>query len=77
MEYTYIEYGGFVKNIKTGKYERLFTTQMSELLARNRAIEAASNANQNPDYQYDVNDTIVKKRIVKSEYGEWETIFET
>lgn len=74
MGYTYIEYGGFINNIKSGEYERLFTTQMSELLARNRTIEAARNANQNPDYQYDINDVVVKKRIVKSEYGEWESV---
>lgn len=34
-------YGGYAKNLLTGKYERLFSTELSALLASNRAREAA------------------------------------
>lgn len=73
MTYTYVEHGGFIRNRKTGEYERLFTTQMSGLLAHNRTLEAARNANKDPNYSYDLNDIHVKTRTVTSEYGEWET----
>ena len=35
------EFGGFVKNLKSGSYELLFRTTISPLLAKNRAIEIA------------------------------------
>lgn len=38
-------YGGYVRNLVTNKYERLFSTELSALLAHNRAREAANYQN--------------------------------
>ena len=38
-------YGGYVRNLVTNEYERLFSTELSALLACNRALEAANYQN--------------------------------
>ena len=73
---TYNEYAGFVKNLQTGKYDILFKTEISELLAYNRAIEHANNENElsKPTEIYNLHDTIVKKRTVTQTFGQWRKV---
>lgn len=69
------EFGGFVKNMKSGSYELLFHTTISPLLAKNRAIEKARRLSEIYDTEgraYDTNNVIVKERSIHLTYGEWE-----
>lgn len=68
------QYGGFVKNKSTGEYEPLFTTYMSDILAKNRAIEMAKAKNVHQEEQYDINDIIIKVRNVRTIYDNWKPI---
>lgn len=68
-----IEIGGFVKNRITGQYELLFSTEIgSEMMVKNRALEAATNKNNFYGKPvYDVNDIVVKSRTQRIVYGPW------
>ena len=75
MNRTETEYAGFVKNLDTNEYEMLFSTFISDVLAKNRAIETAKNRNRSSTCaNYDTNDIIVKQRKAVSTWSEWETI---
>ncbi|MBQ8806536.1 MAG: hypothetical protein IJZ68_08785 [Bacteroidaceae bacterium] len=67
------ELGGFVKNLETGEYDLLFTSEIgSEMLVRNRTGEAASNKNKfSGETIYDVNDIVVKSRTQRIVFGPW------
>lgn len=66
-----VEYGGFVMNNETSNYDLLFTTFISELLCRNRALERAKQENETNQGRYDLNDILIKTRKVVT-YG-WNT----
>ena len=68
----YTEYAGFVKNNTSGEYEKLFTTEISPILAKSRAIEHAKERVEYAGVSYDTNDVIIKERQVTVSYGEWE-----
>ena len=70
------EYAGFVRNRKTGEYDKLYHTTFSVLLAKNRAIENAGMENEYSGADYDVDDVIVKQReiVLTATYGEWERV---
>ncbi len=70
----YTQYAGFVKNKNTGEYEKLFTTEISPILAKNRAIERAKERAEYTDVTYDTADVVVKKRPVTVTYGNWENL---
>lgn len=71
---TTTQFSGFVKNKKTGEYDQMFTTEIGGLLAKERAIEAASNHNMFIDDEYDIDDVLVKQRVVTFNYGDWEEV---
>lgn len=69
------EFGGFVKNLKSGSYELLFRTTISPLLAKNRAIEIARRLSEMYETEgcaHDTDNVIVKERSIHLTYGEWE-----
>ena len=67
-----VEHGGFVKNVKTGEYDLLFVTEIGHFLAKERAIEKASERNfNNKETIYDINDCLVRERKVGYVYGAW------
>lgn len=69
------EFGGFVKNLKSGSYELLFHTTIGPLLAKNRAIETAMRLSMIYEAEgraYDTDNVIVKERSIHLTYGEWE-----
>lgn len=68
-----IETGGFVKNLETGEYDLVFTTEIgSEMLARNRAKEFATTRNKLVGTKvYDAEDIVVKTRTQRIVYGPW------
>lgn len=70
---TRIETGGFVKNLETGEYDLVFTTEIgSEILARNRAKEFATTRNELVGTKvYDAEDIVVKTRSQRIVYGPW------
>ena len=70
---TRIEFGGFVWNRETKEYELVFKTEMSALLARNRAKESAEFQNQG-GAAFDTQSIIVKKREVLVCPSPWEDI---
>lgn len=70
---TRIEFGGFVFNRETKEYELLFTTEMSALLAGNRAKESAEIQNQG-GAAFDPQSIIVKRREVLVCSGPWEDL---
>ena len=72
MQSITILYGGFVKNRDTGEYEKLFETEISPLLAKNRAIEAAKNANRDQNGLYDPEDVQVMQSMVQTFSSDWE-----
>lgn len=67
----YIEYGAFVYDKAHGKYEKLFSTSASALLAKNRAVEKAYELNRFMDRNFDATNVIVRKRTVHVIIGEW------
>lgn len=76
------EYAGFVKNVQTGRYDMLFCTEFSGLLAYGRAKEKARMNNEyNAEAMhvaqlYDPDDIIIKERTVEytETYHEWELV---
>lgn len=71
------QYGGFVRNLKTGEYERLFLTEFSALLAWRRALEKAKEKNRYSGKEiYDVEDIQIRKRSCHTTtvLGEWEDV---
>ena len=71
---TTTQFAGFVKNKKTGEYDQLFLTEISELLAKNRTIEHAKEYNEYIEDEYDIADVIIKQRVITLSYGDWEEI---
>ena len=71
---TTTQFAGFVKNKKTGEYDQMFTTEIGERLAKERAIGAASDHNMFIDDEYDIDDVLVKQRVVTFNYGDWEEV---
>ena len=67
------ETGGFVKNLETGEYDLVFTTEIgSEMLVRNRAKEFATTRNKLVSTKvYDVEDIVVKTRSQRIVFGPW------
>lgn len=66
------QYGGFVFNMVTNTYDMLFITEMSALLARNRAIGHALYRNETVGKEvYNINDVIVKERAVAEIFSPW------
>ena len=71
------ELAGFVRNIKTGEYQQMFITQIgSPMLCRNRAVEKAKGYNDYIGEEFDLNDVIVKRRIVEVINYPWEEVEE-
>ena len=67
------ETGGFVKNLETGEYDLLFTSEIgSPMLVENRARETAYNRNKyHGTTIHDANDVVVKTRTVRVVFGPW------
>lgn len=69
------ELAGFVKDLQTGQYVRMFTSQIgSPMLVRNRARENAQNYNQFSNAKYDLDDVVVKQRVLKTVCLPWKEI---
>lgn len=68
-----IENGGFVKNLLTGQYELLFSSEFdSQQLVKKRAFDAATHKNTFLGKNvYDVNDIVVKTRSQHIVFGPW------
>ena len=67
----HIEYGAFVYDKEQGKYEKLFSTSASALLARNRAVEKVYELNRFMNRNFDASKVVVKKRSVYVIREEW------
>jgi len=71
------QYGGFVRNLKTGEYERLFLTEFSALLAWGRTLEKAKEKNRFSGQEvYDVEDIKIRKRSCQTTtvLSDWEDV---
>lgn len=69
------ELAGFVRNIKTGEYQQMFITQIgSPMLCRNRAVEKAKGYNEYIGEEYDLDDVIIKRRVVEVISYPWENV---
>ncbi len=70
------EYQCLVRNISTPEktYDELFRTEVSELLAKNRAIEKANTINAQTPNTYDPDDYIVRARTNIITYGVWSAV---
>lgn len=70
-----IEYGGFVLNTNTDEWECLFVSEISAVLAHNRALEKANECNRLEGYsKYDTSDIWVRQRRRATKVGDWESI---
>lgn len=69
----YNEYSGLVYNNKTQKYDRMFVTEIGEMVAEHRAKEAAENCNKYEPVLYDYDTTKVKIEVREciTTYGDW------
>ena len=65
-----IEYGGYVKDRKTGKEDLLFTTFMSAFLCKQRTIEEAKSWNEQ-GASYDVKSITVRYRKLETAINPW------
>ena len=65
------ELGAAVRDLSSGHYVVLCTTTASELLARNRAIEAAKAKNEYGAH-FDTTDIVIYHRSVQTLYGDWQ-----
>jgi hypothetical protein len=75
---TVTEYGGFARSSE-GDYKLLFTTEMSELLCRQRTVEEAARINRGElglgrPIKFDVEDTIVKTRTKETILHPWQEL---
>ena len=70
------EYQCLVRNISTPEktYDELFRTEISKVLAKNRAIEKANAINAQTPNTYDPDDYIIRKRTNVMTYGTWSTV---
>ena len=70
------EYQCLVRNISTPEktYDELFRTEISELLAKNRAIEKANAINAQTPNTYDPDDYIIRTRTNLITYGVWSMV---
>lgn len=74
------QYGGFVRNLKTGEYDLLFVTEFSALLTWGRTLEKAKEKNRFSGHEiYDVEDIQIRKRSCQTTtvLGEWEDVENT
>lgn len=70
-----LEYGGFVLNTNTNEWECLFVSEISAVLARNRALEKANDCNRFEGYsKYDISDAWVRQRRRVTKVGDWESV---
>lgn len=69
--YEEIEYGGFVKDRKTGKLDLMFLTPIGQLICRNRTIEKAQLSNEHYDTDYDLTTVQVRCRKVETAVNPW------
>ena len=69
--YEEIEYGGFVKDRKTGKLDLMFLTPIGQLICRNRTIEKAQLSNEHYDTDYDLTTVQVRFRKVETAVNPW------
>ena len=70
-----IEYGGFVLNTNTNEWECLFISEISAVLAYNRALEKANECNRLEGYsEYDISDVRVRQRRRVTKVGDWESV---
>ena len=65
------EYGAFAKNMITGSTELLFTTEISELLCKNRALEKIREKNA-AGMRYDESTLVIRYKNVIVCRGGWE-----
>lgn len=66
-----IEYGGFVKDHKTGKTDLMFLTTISQLICLNRTIEKAKLSNEHYGTDYDLTTVQVRCRKVETAVNPW------
>ncbi len=69
--YEEIEYGGFVKDRKTGKLDLMFLTPIGQLICHNRTIEKAQLSNEHYDTDYDLTTVQVRCRKVETAVNPW------
>ncbi len=69
--YEEIEYGGFVKDRKTGKLDLMFLTPIGQLICRNRTIEKAQLSNEHYNTDYDLTTVQVRCRKVETAVNPW------
>lgn len=69
--YEEIEYGGFVKDRKTGKTDLMFLTPIGKLICRNRTIEKAKFCNEYNGTDYDLTTVHVRCRKVETAVAPW------
>ena len=69
--YEEIEYGGFVKDRKTGKTDLIFLTPIGQLICRNRTIEKAKLSNKHYGTDYDLSTIHVRCRKVETTFNPW------
>lgn len=66
------EYGGFVQNLETAEWECLFVTEISALIAHNRALEKAIFRNESAGRAiYNMTNVWVRQRHCTKMVGEW------